>query len=291
LPPHSLSDAIIAEIKQATYSLATELQVRGLMNIQYAVKQTKTDHTVYIIEVNPRASRTIPFVSKAVGCSYAKVAAKVMAGVSLRDQGVTEELWPTHTSVKESVFPFSRFSGVDIVLGPEMRSTGEVMGIDNGFPIAFAKSQFAAGNELPTEGTVFISMARAHKAAIVEPARKLIDLGFKLIATSGTAEVLRDAGIEVETVRKLQEGRPNLLDLMTNGEVQFIFNSPSGKGARTDEGKIRAAAVAKGVPCVTTLPGCLAVVQALEALAENPIPVVQSLQEWIPHVTREAAKT
>jgi carbamoyl-phosphate synthase large subunit len=287
LPPHSLSDAIIAEIKQATYALAEELQVRGLMNIQYAVKQTKTDYTVYILEVNPRASRTIPFVSKAVGCAYAKVAAKVMAGVSLRDQGVTEELWPTHTSVKESVFPFSRFSGVDIVLGPEMRSTGEVMGIDDGFPIAFAKSQFAAGNELPTEGTVFVSMASAHKAAIVEPSRKLIELGFKLIATSGTAEVLRDAGIEVDTVRKLQEGRPNLLDLMTNGEVQFIFNSPSGKGARTDEGKIRAAAVAQGVPCVTTLPGCLAVVQALEALAENPLPVVQSLQEWIPHAVRK----
>ena len=195
-----------------------------------------------------------------------------MAGVSLVEQGVTEEIVPPYTSVKESVFPFSRFHGVDIILGPEMRSTGEVMGIDEGFPIAFAKSQIAAGAALPSEGTVFVSMATAHKAAIVEPARRLRALGFHLLATGGTAAALQAEGIEVRTIRKVQEGRPNLLDAMANGEVQLVFNTPSGKGARTDEGKIRAAAVSYGVPCVTTLPGCVAVVAALEALAENPRP-------------------
>jgi carbamoyl-phosphate synthase large subunit len=305
LPPFSLPDDIIEEIKQATYALARELKVRGLMNIQYAVKQVEerkpkdqknspgsantSKHKVYILEVNPRASRTVPFVSKATGRSLAKVAAKVMAGVTLEEQGVTEELWPTFTSVKESAFPFSRFSGVDIILGPEMRSTGEVMGIDEHFPVAFAKSQIAAGNAIPTEGTVFISMAPRYKQKMVEPARKLKDLGFKIISTSGTAQVLRDAGIEVETVRKLKEGRPNILDLMANGDVQFIFNTPSGKGARTDEGRIRSASVTHGIPCVTTLPGCLAVVQALEASEKNPILQVFALQDWAPKKSESAA--
>ncbi len=287
LPPHSLPAHVLDEIRSATKALAKELQVRGLMNIQFAVKKSagtdsETSHfTVYVLEVNPRASRTSPFVSKATGRPLAKIAAKVMAGVSLEAQGVTEEITPAHTSVKESVFPFSRFHGVDIILGPEMRSTGEVMGIDETFPIAFAKSQIAAGNALPIEGTVFISMAAAHKQAIVEPARRLKALGFNLIATSGTAEVLSKHNVDVRVIRKVQEGRPNLLDAMANGEVQFIFNTPSGKGARTDEGKIRAAAVAYGVPCVTTLPGCVAVVAALEALSKNPAARVKALQEWI----------
>ena len=290
LPPHSLPPHVIDEIKQATYALAEELQVRGLMNIQFAVKANepadesssngKRSYTVYILEVNPRASRTTPFVSKATNRPLAKIAAKIMAGVSLREQGVTDEIWPTHTSVKESVFPFSRFSGVDIILGPEMRSTGEVMGIHESFPIAFAKSQVAAGTELPTEGTVFISLAKAHKEKMIEPARTLKRMGFRIVSTSGTAKVLRDAGIEVDTVKKVQEGRPNLLDFMANGDIQFIFNTPSGKGSRTDEGQIRSAAVAYGVPCVTTLPGCLAIVRALEAITENPVPEVRSIQEW-----------
>jgi carbamoyl-phosphate synthase large subunit len=313
LPPHSLTEEVIEEIKQATKSLARELSVRGLMNIQFAVKRETSGSdpsetadgdgpeiaspsvsapaheddgprdTVYILEVNPRASRTTPFVSKATGRSLAKIAAKVMAGVSLEEQGVTEEIWPKHTSVKESVFPFSRFSGVDIILGPEMRSTGEVMGIEEEFPLAFAKSQIAAGNTLPTEGTVFISMAQNHKQLMIGPARSLSQLGFKIVSTAGTARVLQDAGIEATTVRKLQEGRPNLLDYMANGDVQFIFNTPNGKGARTDEGKIRAAAVAYGVPCVTTVPGCLAVVKALEALAGNSVPHVRALQDWAQH--------
>ena len=293
LPPHTLSKDVLDEIKAATHKLARELEVKGLMNIQFAVKRNELTEAseatpdtgaasrVFILEVNPRASRTIPFVSKATGRSLARVAAKVMAGVPLTEQGVTGEVWPPHTSVKESVFPFNRFAGVDIILGPEMRSTGEVMGIDDVFPLAFAKSQISAGNTLPSSGTVFISMARGRKEAMVEPARVLRKLGFQLVGTAGTADVLRKAGIEIETVRKIQEGRPNLVDHIANGQIQFIFNTPSGKGARTDEGRIRAASVAHGVPCATTIPGCLAVVRALEGLSSNPIPQVRALQDWM----------
>ena len=284
LPPHSLPDSVIDEIKRATHALARELKVKGLMNIQFAVKKTDDEYTVYILEVNPRASRTSPFVSKATGLSLPRVAAKVMAGVSLLEQGITREPSPKHTSVKESVFPFSRFLGVDIILGPEMRSTGEVMGISEGFAMAFAKSQLAASTSLPSEGTVFISMADVYKETMIEPARRLIELGFKIVSTSGTARVLKEAGIEVATVKKLKEGRPNLLDMMANEEVQFIFNTPSGKGSRTDEGKIRSASVSYGVTCVTTIPGCLAVVKALEALAADPTPQVRALQDWMAEI-------
>jgi carbamoyl-phosphate synthase large subunit len=251
------------------------------MNIQYAVKEVDGKAVVYILEVNPRASRTSPFVSKATGVPLARIAAKIMAGVSLDEQGVTTEAWPTYSSVKESVFPFQRFAGVDIILGPEMKSTGEVMGIDGKFEIAFAKSQVAAGNALPRTGTVFISLARQDKATFVDAARGLEQLGFRLVGTSGTARVLREAGVNIESIRKLQEGRPNLLDYLANGEIHLIFNSPSGKGARTDEGRIRAAAVSYGVPCVTTLSGCLAVVRAMQALADNPTPEVTALQDWL----------
>ncbi|MBL8818541.1 MAG: carbamoyl-phosphate synthase large subunit [Planctomyces sp.] len=281
LPPHSLPASVINEIKDATRSLATALQVRGLMNIQFAVKVDGDHQTVYVLEVNPRASRTAPFVSKATGRSLARIAAKVMAGVSLEAQGVTKEIVPEYTSVKESVFPFSRFSGVDIVLGPEMRSTGEVMGIDRDFAFAFAKSQLAASARLPLQGRIFISVASAHKARMIEPVRRLQALGYQIVCTSGTARIFQEAGLEVELVKKLQEGRPNLLDLMANGEIHLIFNTPSGKGARTDEGRIRSASVAYGVPCVTTLPGCLAVVDALHALREQPTPQVTAIQDWI----------
>ncbi|MEM9702089.1 MAG: carbamoyl-phosphate synthase large subunit, partial [Planctomycetota bacterium] len=286
LPPHSLPAAVIEEIEAATIKLAEALNVCGLMNVQFAVKRDGEEFTVYVLEVNPRASRTVPFVSKATGRPWAKIAAKAMAGVSLAAQGVTDAgPTPKHFSVKESVFPFSKFRGVDIVLGPEMRSTGEVMGIAKAFPAAFAKSQIAAGNPLPdgkaeSGNAVFISMAEGKKEPIVEPARRLAKLGYPILATSGTAAVLKDAGVEAEIVRKVQEGRPNLIDHMANGRVGFIFNTPSGKGARTDEGKIRAASVAYGVPCVTTLPGCVAVVDALEAQAADPPPRVVSLQEW-----------
>ncbi len=280
LPPHSLPQAVLDEIRVATHALATELKVCGLMNIQFAVKVDEDVHTVYILEVNPRASRTSPFVSKATGRSLAKIAAKAMVGVSLKEQGVTSEIIPKHTSVKESVFPFSRFSGVDIVLGPEMRSTGEVMGIDSDFATAFAKSQTAAGANLPSSGKIFISMAASAKEKMVEPGKRLLAMGYTIVCTSGTAKTFRDAGVEVEVVKKLQEGRPNLLDLMANQEISLIFNTPSGKGARTDEGRIRAASVAYRIPCVTTLPGSIAVVDALEALAKNPEPQVKSIQEW-----------
>ncbi len=281
LPPYSLPDHVVEEIKQATYALSRALQVRGLMNIQFAVKQTDGEYIVYILEVNPRASRTSPFVSKATNVPLAKIAAKIMAGVSLTEQGVTQEVVPPYTSVKESVFPFNRFVGVDIILGPEMKSTGEVMGIADDFAIAFAKSQIAAGNKLPQSGTVFISLAGRHKNALIAQVRHLKEMGFRILCTSGTARVFREQGLEVETVKKLQEGRPNLLDHMANRQIDLILNTPSGKGARTDEGRIRAAAVMNGVPCVTTLPGCIAVVQALAALREHPIPEVKAIQDWV----------
>jgi carbamoyl-phosphate synthase large subunit len=228
--------------------------------------------------VNPRASRTVPFVAKATGLPVAKIAAKVMAGVSLAEQGVTRDPVAAHVSVKEAVFPFIKFSGVDIVLGPEMRSTGEVMGISERFSMAFAKSQLAAGTVLPREGNIFISVADRHKTAITDHARRLAEMGFSLLATKGTAAALESAGIPVERVKKLQEGSPNVLDYFADGGVTLVVNTPSGKGARTDEGKIRAAAVQAGVPCVTTLEAATAAVKAIEALREEEMQV-QSLQE------------
>ena len=281
IPPHSLPQETIEEIRQQTYKLAKEIGVKGLMNIQFAIKEYDGKHEVFLLEVNPRASRTTPFVSKATGLPLARIAAKVMAGVSLTEQGITEEVWPSYTSVKESVFPFSRFPGVDIILGPEMLSTGEVMGISDDFPSAFGKSQLAAGSKVPTEGTVFISMAGDYKQRMIEPARILSELGFKIVATAGTAREFANAGIPVEVIKKLQEGRPNLIDYMANGEIDYVFNTPIGKGARTDEGKIRAAAVAYGVPCVTTWPGCLAVVKAIEARTQDSNPQVKALQDWL----------
>lgn len=280
IPPYSLSPAIVDEIRNATYAMAAALQVRGLMNVQYAVKQVGDESVVYVLEVNPRASRTSPFVSKATNISLPKAAAKVMVGVSLEAQGITKEVVPPYTSVKESVFPFTRFAGVDIILGPEMKSTGEVMGIASDFPIAYAKAQIAAGNKLPESGTVFVSLAGRHKFMMIDSTKKLAAMGYKILSTSGTARVLKEAGIPVEIVRKVQEGRPNLLDYMANRDVQMVLNTPSGKGARTDEGRIRSAAVLNGVVCVTTLPGCIAMVQALEAVRDNPNLTVTSLQEW-----------
>jgi carbamoyl-phosphate synthase large subunit len=234
---------------------------------------------LYILEVNPRASRTVPFVAKANGLPVAKIAAKVMAGVSLAEQGITKNPVPDHVSVKEAVFPFIKFTGVDIVLGPEMRSTGEVMGISERFSMAFAKSQLAAGTVLPQEGQIFVSVADRHKPSVIELARRLADLGFTLLSTSGTAGALEAAGIACRRLKKIQEGSPNLLDLMANDEVALVMNTPSGKGARTDEGRIRAAAVQHGVPCLTTIEAATAAVKAIEALREEEMDV-RSLQEW-----------
>jgi len=285
IPPYSLPGPVVEEIRQATYALARQLQVRGLMNIQFAVKKENDRPVVYVLEVNPRASRTVPFVSKATGMAVAKAAAKVMAGVSLAEQGYTAEPIPAHVSVKESVFPFVKFSGVDIVLGPEMKSTGEVMGVSERFSIAFAKSQLAAGVVLPTTGKIFISLAERQKDHVVGLARRLIALGHEIVATSGTARLLEDIGIPVQRVKKLQEGHPNLLDYLKDDAIQLIINTPSGKGARTDEGRIRAAAVSAGVPCITTIPAANACVKAMEALREEEM-TVEALQDRLPSVVR-----
>ncbi len=284
IPPYSLPGPVVAEIRAATEAMARELNVRGLMNVQFAVKRENGGHNVYVIEVNPRASRTVPFVAKATGMPVAKVAAKIMASdvldepVTLAGLGYESDPIPSHVSVKESVFPFIKFTGVDIVLGPEMKSTGEVMGISPRFSIAFAKSQLAAGVVLPREGKIFVSVADRAKESIVPGARQLVEMGFEILSTSGTARHLRAAGVEVTAIKKLQEGHPNLLDYLANEDVQLIFNTPVGKGARTDEGRIRAACVAHGVPCITTVQAADAVVRAMDALREEELNV-QSLQE------------
>ena len=295
IPAYSLPGPVVAEIRAATVSLAQALKVRGLMNVQFAVRWETPEQTdseqvdpaakapssrpvIYIIEVNPRASRTVPFVAKATGMPVAKIAAKVMAGVSLIEQKVTEDPVPAHVSVKEAVFPFIKFRGVDIVLGPEMRSTGEVMGISPRFSMAFAKSQLAAGTVLPTEGNVFVSVAPRHKDKVVKLAERLTTLGYGILATRGTADALDTAGIACQRVRKLKEGHPNLLDFLADGEVALVMNTPVGKGARTDEGKIRAATVAAGVPCLTSIEAAEAATQAMEVLRKEPMQV-ESLQE------------
>src|SRR5437660_188870 len=235
LPPHTLSPKVISTIREYTHSMARELKVIGLMNVQYAVK----GDTVYVLEVNPRASRTVPFVSKAIGVPLAKLAAKVMAGKRLADLGLTAEIWPQYWAVKESVFPFNRFHGQDILLSPEMRSTGEVMGLDADLGIAYAKSQMAANAPLPLNGSVFISVSDAHKQEAVVVARQFAELGFEIISTSGTATVLEKAGLKVRRIFKLSEGRPNALDLLKNREIHLVINTPSGQAPRADEVKIR----------------------------------------------------
>ncbi len=278
IPAHSLSGLVLAEIRAATVALAKELNVIGLMNVQFAVKQHAEAYQLYVLEVNPRASRTVPFVSKATGMPVAKIAAKVMAGVPLAEQGVTKDPIPSQVSVKESVFPFIKFRGVDIVLGPEMRSTGEVMGISPTFSMAFAKAQLAAGCLLPSSGNIFLSFAPRHKPRAVELARRLVAMGYTILATRGTADVLEAAGIEAQRVKKLKEGHPNLIDFMADDAVALVMNTPVGKGARTDEGIIRAAAVSAGVPCLTTMEAAEAATRAMEALREEEMQV-QSLQE------------
>jgi len=276
IPPFTLGAATIAELKRQTVALADALGVRGLMNIQFAVKEGD----IYVLEVNPRASRTVPFVSKATGLNLARAAARVMVGRSLADQGITAEVAPKYVSVKESVFPFAKFPGVDIVLGPEMRSTGEVMGIAPDFAAAFAKSQVAASCRLPDSGTIFVSVAARDRGAIVPIAARLASIGYALMGTSGTAAALAAHGIAVEPVRKIAEGRPNLLDHLANGRIALVVNTPSGKGARTDEGRIRASAVSHGVPCITTIAGAKAAVAALERLRQGPLGV-SALQDLL----------
>ena len=282
LPPYSLAGPVRDEIREATVAMARELQVKGLMNVQYAVKEEDGRPNVYVIEVNPRASRTVPFVSKATGMPLAKLAAKVMTGNKLPELGFYREPIPAHVSVKEAVFPFAKFAGIDIVLGPEMKSTGEVMGISERFSIAFAKSQLSAGTVLPREGKIFLSVADAAKDHMVGLARRLEKMGYELLASRGTAKKLENAGIQVKRLKKIQEGHPNVIDYMHNDELALVMNTPSGKGARTDEGRIRATAVSHGVPCLTTIQAADAAVIAMEAMREEEMEV-QAIQDRFPN--------
>jgi len=275
LPPHTLPAKVIQVIREHTHAMARELKVIGLMNVQYAVK----GESVYVLEVNPRASRTVPFVSKAIGVPLAKLAAKVMAGKTLRELGFTEEIWPRYWAVKESVFPFNRFHGQDILLSPEMRSTGEVMGLDADLGIAYAKSQMAAGGPLPMSGRVFISVSDAHKKDVADVAKLFVELGFEIVSTSGTADVLEKAGVKVQRIFKLTEGRPNTIDLLKNREIQLVINTPSGQSPRADEVKIRTTAVYTNTPIMTTLSGARAAALGIAALKKNGYGV-RTIQEY-----------
>ena len=276
LPPNTLPDETLNTIREYTDAMARELKVTGLMNVQYAIK----DKIVYVLEVNPRASRTVPFTSKAIGKPLAKLAAKVMAGNKLKDLGFTKEIIPNYWVVKESVFPFNRFHGQDILLSPEMKSTGEVMGIDANLGAAYAKSQIAAGGSLPLDGCVFISVSDTHKSEAIDLAKRFIDLGFKIISTSGTATALKNAGLKVEVIHKLSEGRPNTIDLLKNSEIQLVINTPSGQIPREDEIKIRTTAVYTNTPIITTIGSAKAALDGIAALKENGYGV-KPLQEFL----------
>jgi carbamoyl-phosphate synthase large subunit len=274
IPAYSISEGLLAEIKDKTRRMALELGVRGLLNIQFAVK----NGDLYILEVNPRASRTVPFVSKATGIPLAKIATKVMVGQSLADQGITEDPEPMYFSVKESVLPFKRFYGADTLLGPEMKSTGEVMGIDPDLGVAFAKSQIAAGQRVPDSGKVFISVKDYDKDKVVDIAEKFADLGFEILSTPGTAQRLLESGVFVTQLPRLDEGRPNLLDYIKNSDVKLLINTPSGPKPRRDEIRIRSEALAHNLPVVSTVSGAKAMVNAIDALRHRGL-TVRSLQE------------
>ncbi len=279
LPPFSLDPPMLQKIKEATYALARELEVVGLMNVQMAVKEER----LYILEVNPRASRTVPYVSKVTGIPWAKVATKVMIGKSLREQGILTEVAVPHFAVKEAVLPFNRFFGVDTILGPEMKSTGEVMGIDMDLGMAFAKSQMAAGSALPTYGNIFISVKDADKKDIIPISRRLHQLGFNLLATRGTASVLERVGLPVTRINKMHEDRPHVVDYMRNGEIQLIINTPSGKRPRSDQISIRSYAVMYNIPLITTLKAAQAVTYGIESLQSKGLGV-KPIQEWYSYI-------
>ncbi len=290
LPPYSLSEQIVDEIKRQTKALARELNVVGLVNVQFAVKrtdgrgqatdnrgqtskETQGDYEIYILEVNPRASRTIPYVSKATGVPLAKLAAKVMVGLRLNDIGFTEEVRIRHVAVKEAVFPFDRFHGVDTILGPEMKSTGEVMGIDEDFGLAYAKAQESCHNKIPLSGKIFVSVRDQDKPGVCKIVRKFLELGFDVIATRGTAEYLRGKGIEVQVVNKVTEGRPHIVDLIKNREISFVINTVSGTQAQRDSFSIRQSALQYRIPFTTTLSGANAVVLAAERLIKGKVSI------------------
>jgi carbamoyl-phosphate synthase large subunit len=288
IPALSLGPEMLAQIEQATEKLALSLGVVGLINIQYAVHG---DDELYVIEANPRASRTVPFVSKAVGVPLAKIACRLMLGEKLRDLDLQlpapGDASAGHVSVKEAVLPFDRFPGADALLGPEMKSTGEVMGIAADYPTAFGKAQAAAGAELPTEGTVFITVTDSDKPAATQLAASLHDLGFAIVATGGTAQAIRRMGVPVERLKKISEGSPNVVDRIESGDVDLVINTPTGSGARSDGYEIRRAAVARGIPCITTMTGATAAQRAIRALRRGE-PEVRSLQEL--HADRREAR-
>jgi len=275
LPPHSLSAGTVAELERQTIALARALGVRGLMNVQYAVQ----NGDIFVLEVNPRASRTVPFVAKAVGLPVAAIAARVMAGEEISAFQLKSGA-RTHVAVKEAVMPFARFPGVDTVLGPEMRSTGEVMGLDKNFGRAFAKSQIGAGQKLPLSGTAFISVKDSDKEYAIGPARLLLDMGFEIIATRGTAKFLQAAGLDVSVVNKVLEGRPHIVDALKNGQVQLVFNTTEGAQALADSLSIRRTALQQKVPYYTTIAGAAAATEAIAALRQGALNVAP-LQSYV----------
>ena len=284
LPPFSLSKPIMKEIRRQAKVMALRLQVRGLMNVQLAIK----DEEIYVIEVNPRASRTVPFVAKAKGVPWSRIAAKVMMGASLTELK-TEEIHETgFYAVKEPAFPFGKFPGVDVVLGPEMRSTGEVMGMDRSLAVALAKAKMSVGRELPTSGNVFLSVRDSDKKAAIEVARSLVSMGFTVFTTRGTKELLASHSVETKLIRKISEGaRPNIRDLIANGSIALIINTPTKTGSQTDEGRIRATAVEARVPMITTITGARAAVSAIEALRAGSWSV-SALQDHFTFDTKES---
>jgi carbamoyl-phosphate synthase large subunit len=275
LPPYLIGEADMETMREQTIALAKALGVVGLINVQYAIK----NGVVYVLEVNPRASRTVPFVSKAIGVQLASLAARVMLGEKLTDIGFTEEVNPPYVCVKEAVFPFSKFPGVDPVLGPEMRSTGEVMGISGSFGASFAKAELAASNELPLEGAVLITVTDSDKPTVTPIARRFEEMGFQIFATAGTARYLRARGIPAKTVLKIHEGRPNCLDLVVNRDIGLLINTPLGKHAQLDDYKLRQAAIVNRVSYTTTMSAASAASDAILALKSRKSSV-RSLQEW-----------
>ncbi|MEE9258858.1 MAG: carbamoyl-phosphate synthase large subunit, partial [Nitrospinaceae bacterium] len=276
LPPYSVPRKILEEIKNQTRALARELNVIGLINIQFAIQE----NTIYILEANPRASRTIPFVSKAIGIPLAKLAARIMAGKSLKELGFTAEKEISHIAVKESVFPFNKFTGVDVLLGPEMKSTGEVMGIDSTFGRAFAKSQIATGIGLPLQGTLFISVKDSDKPEAVKIARGLSDLGYDILATRGTADYLAKNGVKASPINKVKEGSPHIVESIDQGRVALVVNTTFGKQSTEDSFSLRRASLNKNLPYFTTIAAGTALVDALKALQEHDL-TVTTLQEYI----------
>jgi carbamoyl-phosphate synthase large subunit len=275
VPPFLVAERHIATIRDYTRRIARALKVVGLMNVQYAIK----DDTVFVLEVNPRASRTVPYLSKATGVPLAKVAALVMSGRSLASLNLTSDLDVSGVFVKTPVFPFVRFPGVDTILGPEMKSTGEVMGGASNFGVAFAKAQLAVGQRLPENGSAFISVNNSDKPTVLPVARDLVDLGFRIVATRGTAAYLRAHGVPVEVVYKVNEGRPNVADQILNGQIDLVINTPLGRESFFDDRAVRRVAMIHNVPCITTLTGASATVSAIRALRAQGLDV-RALQDY-----------